>query len=364
MEAMASPSKVYSLLFKLRVRKEDNVVRLGRAAVSFMKRRDPAREQALREGFERYAAETDEPELLKQHWESYVGNRLLYGCSVDEYYIFRFWERTDEEKRNNITEINRFEFYRCNDPSEYTLFADKYELYKSLKPYYGREMMLFDGGNTEELRAFLQKHGDAIVKPYNAYRGLGIRHFKAEDEQQLESCVQEIAADYERAVVEQRVIQTADMASLHEQSLNTVRVTCFRTREGLVIFHPFLRFGRGDNVVDNGGSGGIMAGLDPETGVVCLDGIDEAGHEYTQTPDTGVTLRGFRLPDWEGAVKLAETLMQLHPNTRYVGWDFAHTKDGWIVIEGNSDGQFFGPLPYHTGYRGFRAEAREIMKKM
>ena len=36
-------------------------------------------------------------------------------------------------------------------------------------------------------------------------------------------------------------------------------------------------------------------------------------------------------------------LVQVLPDQRYVGWDLALSKDGWVLVEGNSGGQFVGP---------------------
>ncbi|HLP02509.1 MAG TPA: sugar-transfer associated ATP-grasp domain-containing protein, partial [Opitutaceae bacterium] len=109
-----------------------------------------------------------------------------------------------------------------------------------------------------------------------------------------------------------------------------------------VLYHPFLRTGVGGAVVDNGGAGGILAAIDPATGILSTDGRDEDGVYYPRHPDTGIVYRGFQIPRWAEVAELAGRLCRIVPGERYTGWDFALTPDGWVLVEANHRGQFVG----------------------
>ena len=49
---------------------------------------------------------------------------------------------------------------------------------------------------------------------------------------------------------------------------------------------------------------------------------------------------GFAIPAWDDLLSLAEKLAKVVPEQKYVGWDFALTDNGWILVEGNTRGQF------------------------
>ena len=40
---------------------------------------------------------------------------------------------------------------------------------------------------------------------------------------------------------------------------------------------------------------------------------------------------------------MAKEISQKTPSVRYIGWDFSHTEEGWLIIEGNASGQMIGP---------------------
>ena len=137
------------------------------------------------------------------------------------------------------------------------------------------------------------------------------------------------------AVIEERIRQSSEMAAFHPGSINTVRVTCFACKDGRHITASVFRTGRGQSVVDNVGAGGIAAEIDVSSGIVVSCGLDENLGTYEKHPDTGTEFRGFRLPDWAGALDYVGKLMALVPECKCVGWDLAHTDDGWTVVEGN-----------------------------
>lgn len=101
--------------------------------------------------------------------------------------------------------------------------------------------------------------------------------------------------------------------------------------------------GRGTSFVDNAGSGGIGCNVDSKTAVIVCAG-DEMGNDYIYHLDTKVKLIGYKIPKWEEAVSTAIELARQVPDVHYVGWDLALTNNGWVLIEGNEDGQFF-PIP-------------------
>jgi hypothetical protein len=132
------------------------------------------------------------------------------------------------------------------------------------------------------------------------------------------------------------------MARFNPSSVNTVRCPTFRTVRGIELAPCRFRVGQAGSFVDNAGSGGILAGVDPKTGVVFTTGRDEYCHEYVTHPQSGLRFEGFRLPDWEELVASVKEMHELFPNMGYISWDMAHTDRGWVIIEANGSGQFIG----------------------
>ena len=122
-------------------------------------------------------------------------------------------------------------------------------------------------------------------------------------------------------------------------------------KEGFFVGVPFFRTGRAGSCVDNAGIGGIFANVDATTGILYTDGIDEAGHFYEFHPDSKMKYKGWEIPRWS---ELLDTVERVHkqcmPHHLYIGWDFALTDTGWVLIEGNW-GQFVSQYADHVGFR-------------
>lgn len=104
-----------------------------------------------------------------------------------------------------------------------------------------------------------------------------------------------------------------------------------------------------------------MATIDVKTGIVGNPAVNIYGHEFLYRPDTYIPLFCLQLPDWDRAVALVSKLMDVVPQINYVGWDLAHTASGWIMVEGNDNGQFIGRVPFR---RGCRAQVDESLSKL
>ena len=75
-------------------------------------------------------------------------------------------------------------------------------------------------------------------------------------------------------MAEELIIQHEATAHFHPQSLNTVRFPTIRQDDGVKLWYPFLRMGKGESFVDNISSGGVaalvIAAESDGTAVICL----------------------------------------------------------------------------------------------
>ena len=143
-------------------------------------------------------------------------------------------------------------------------------------------------------------------------------------------------------ILEELIEQAPEMKMLHPQSVNTLRITTMRVDGKILNVYPVLRVGLGDSFVDNGGSSGLFAGINPETGIVETNFVSE--FEYSlkpleKHPDTGIKSIGFQIPKWNAACDLAqECAEKFDDDINCIAWDIALTPEGWCVVEANSSG--------------------------
>ena len=61
------------------------------------------------------------------------------------------------------------------------------------------------------------------------------------------------------------------------------------------------------------------------------------GGNYISHPASGTVFKGYVLPDWNQLKELIFTAAAKVPQLRFIGWDLAHTQDGWVIVEGNEN---------------------------
>lgn len=267
-----------------------------------------------------------------------------FGADEFDYVLYDFPRRSDAAKAAFVTDRKRHAYYRrLNRPENKSLFKNKEETYRVFGAHFHRELLHLRGPDGwPHFDAFCERHAGFICKPRDGSCGKGIQVFPTvgpQRQQQFQEILRQYAND---VIVEELIRQAPEMAAFHPSSVNTVRITTLFFGDRALPYHPFLRAGIGSSIVDNGGSGGILAAINPATGMVETAGRDETGTDYEKHPDTGLWFRGFQIPRWPELLALADELCRIVPTNRYTGWDFALTARGWILVEANDRGQFVG----------------------
>lgn len=314
--------------------------------VSRLLRRRSVRKLMITDAIETYAAKEvlANRRLKRKLYNDILYSALILGSTAEEYFWYKFETKKYFERRKFLTIFTRpFEFDQYMNEKEGTwIFQNKYKTYQNFKEYYRRSLILLESEeNYKEFREFTQKHKVFVYKPYNQAHGIGIRLINISDYDSTESAFKALLKQG-TFVLEERIIQSPDMAVLNSSSVNTIRVTTVLTKTGVHIMYPFIRIGKDNAFVDNGGAGGIIALVHVDTGIVYTIPQDIYGNQFIQHPDTKTQIVGFKVPRWQELIELAKRLPYVVPTVRYVGWDLALTSNGWVMIEGNNGGMLGG----------------------
>ena len=257
-----------------------------------------------------------------------------------EYFLFGFEEKTNKERNEWITDFIKDTYLKKYSKLEQLEeLLDKFNFYVKMKPYFRREAcMVFGHRDKEAFLLFANEHRRFIAKPNTGSFGANTVIWDLNDRTDEDVFTQLIASNCSW-ILEELIVQTPEMSLFNMSSVNSVRIPTFRTKDGIKIFGTFLRMGRKGSVVDNAGAGGIFVRVDETTGQIISDGYTEHGDVFVQHPDSKVTFRGFQIPRWKELRELAIKCHKELPKHKYIGWDFALTDDGWVLLEGNW-GQF------------------------
>lgn len=289
---------------------------------------------------------------------------MRFGTTPRDYFLFGFdsCNKTADARSSFVTDWDKDDtLIKYDGWDKYLELSDKYAFYRKAETFYGRRMFIVDA-NTERKNAiqFMLEVQDLFIKPQGGSYGHGAFVVKCDNNDAANKLYSELDDKGGTWILEERIIQDEGMAKWNPSSVNTIRFTSILTSEGYHCLTPVLRTGRKGNIVDNGGSGGILANVDLETGRIYTDGIDESFHEYKCHPDSGIPFQGTVIPNWEQLKDIVKTAHEtVASNHKYIGWDLALSKGRWIVIEGNW-GQF---LNQYVDKKGRKEEFNLYIKK-
>lgn len=293
---------------------------------------DPAFHSELSRAVDRCCAQTQTAqgtvrrEMLREFVRGWV--------TPSEFYKFRLLQKSDEQRRGFISEYEGLAIFK--NPAFNILPNDKYARYQLFSGYFHREVLRIKGqeGQSEEAlyQAFIARNQTFIAKTIMGAKGHGVRKCGANEAPDVATLLALMGG---ACIVEALIDQGGELAAFHPQSVNTIRfVTAANDAGEVSALFALLRVGRGDSVVDNVGSGGLVAGIDMESGRVCTDGL--CGWDYyAEHPDTHVPFRGTQIPSWKELRQMACRMHAEQPAQRVFGFDFAWTTGGWDIVEVN-----------------------------
>ena len=290
---------------------------------------------------------------------------IAYGWGFDEYFMFNFNQLSCAGRKEFVPNMQKDNFCdKVNSESVVDLFTDTWLAYKRFAKYYKRDACMMQSWERdhEEAERFIEKHDAMIIKPTDWSFGDGIKIIHNATVDDIKALLQKYSVGF---VMEELIHQGDEMAALHPQSVNTIRLLTVRSlKDGQIHVMPsILRVGTGESIVDNTSQGGLAIGIDIETGFlkkygfykpaygreVEVDGKPTLIFKEEEHPDSHIRLADFQIPYFQEAVQQAKYYHSMLPSLHSVGWDIAIGEDGPIFVEGNDNWEITGPQTCNGG---------------
>lgn len=282
-------------------------------------------------------------ELLRKLKIDIIWCYYRYGTTPDEFFLFDFRHCTLDRRSEFLTTKHKDDVMRqkVGFGDKWTLLEDKYVFYKNFGQFFKRDVLLMDEDITEsDFENFVKKHPKFIAKPIGGQCGRGIELIDTNDySNDVSKIFSYLHCKGLKYNIEELIKQVPEMEAINHSSVNTVRLPTFMNKSGFHVLKPFFRMGRKGAIVDNASSGGVFCVIDEKTGTLLTDAMDKNGVFYETHPDSNHELKGWVIPKWNELIEFARQVHGTIPNYPYVGWDFALTDNGWVLVEGNW-GQF------------------------
>ncbi|ENM5864025.1 hypothetical protein NTE21_004039, partial [Vibrio mimicus] len=210
-----------------------------------------------------------------------------------------------------------------------------------------RDDCFFDSVNNKLEDAFVELNGclarNIFIKPTDGRGGKGIligekinSHYMCDDSVVDVFFLRDLDGDY---IIEEAIEQHDDISDIYELSVNTLRAVTLRKKTAEVeLIAVTLRMGINGRKIDNGSAGGILIGIDLNTGMALNNFAKyEYGEEkFYHHPDSGFAFSEVRIPNWaiikNGIIDSAKKINSIN----LIGWDVAVTNTGFLMIEANT----------------------------
>ena len=285
------------------------------------------------------------------------------GCTPTEFFLYRFYELTEEEQDTYyIAKYQKLFQKKYGTNKDFVaLLYDKERTNLYFAEYVRRPWCVNTKVSFEAFCEIFKDTERVMYKPIAGHRGYGVEAIYLTPETMKD--IYDRLVTYPEGVVEAFIKQHPEMCKLSPTSVNSLRFVTFSsntvpvTPDGKMmdIAYSIVRFGREGSIVDNLHSGGMVANVDLETGCLATDGADRNGDLWVTHPDTGVTIKGFQIPYFEEAREMVKDAIATRKVEGYIGWDIAISENGPMLLEVND-------RPGSDGLQTAPAQAKQGMK--
>lgn len=294
--------------------------------------------------------------LVDMFWQA-TFNQVGFQDYVD--YDFAILTRAERKTMMTHPISNQLSF-TYDHPDYRHIFHDKWEFDRVFSEHLGREWMMVEEGNADALREFATRNPIMITKQQLGRSGAAIHRYDAVEVEDWAEFHRGLL-DRGELLVEENIVQHADLAAVCPGTVNSTRVAAFFDGEKTHILAIAQKFGRGQ-VADQMDFGGFYTMLDPDTGKSMGPGYDSHGHVHEFHPESGFRIADFQLPMFDEVIAFVDTIARHVPQVQYVGWDISVTPDGPVVIEGNWGTGVYEVKPTVLGVRtGHRPRYRQAI---
>ena len=226
-------------------------------------------------------------------------------------------------------------------------------------------------GSVEALTQYL-RHGlvfPVFIKPIHGSYGRGtyrLDSYEAGTECFLDAHAKRVHFDevlgaclmpqYKGMLFQKCLQPHAQVLQLVGSTTSCVRVIVAMTGAGPQVHMAFWKIARTHNITDNfcmGETGNLLAWVNKDSGIIerVVTGLWPDGQEVSAHPDTGQTLLGAQLPQWEQAMSLCFTAATHFMGLKLQHWDVAFCMQGPVLMELNTEAdlgvpQYLGRTPF------------------
>ncbi len=258
-------------------------------------------------------------------------NFVRYGIGYTDYLKGDYINLTKEQKKTYVTTTSFYKLLNYLNDSKYrSTMSDKILFNKIFNQYLGRSWIDLRVSSLDDFKAFVKDKETVFAKPPKDFGGHGIEKIKVK-EQNIEELYHRLK-EKELNLVEEEIVQHDELNKLNPYAVNSFRIVTLVKDGKAHLLANALRINTDDAIAI--GCNDAYMRLNEE-GKICSRVIDDVAKVYTEHPMRKIKFDTVTIPYVKEAFDMALKAALEVPEIRYVGWDFAITKDGPVIMEGN-----------------------------
>ena len=308
---------------------------------------------------------------LSHRVEPYSYRFFSHYCGKTPYIIPEDIGHTVIER---ILNPERFRAY-YSDKNMYSQYIQKEYLPKTILCRVNGSLIMDENYHpisNEKFNSYLSSYNRVILKPsIDSSSGVGVMLFtkysdgrwfyKKGNVELTYNYLEKYSNDF---VLQEAIEQSPYMAQFSSTSVNTLRLTVYRSvkTEEVVIPSAIMRIGKEGEFVDNAHAGGVFIGLKPETGMLINNYVvNQYGDKLQNLNGIVYSQQKFQIPNWSKVLELAKSVGASNKLCRLLALDVAVDEKGMPrLIEYNCNGFSFWLFMY-CGETVFERYTREIV---
>lgn len=258
---------------------------------------------------------------------------IFTGSGLSDYLNYKFYQKNWKERKTYATIGYQADFYKIFGRDPEHILSNKVNFLKNYPELTRRDFYDCSQG-LENLKKFLAKHKNFVIKPINGLGGTGVKKLNAKDIEDLEVFKKELETN--NMYLEELIVQDKDWGKISPNSINTIRVMTSNINGKVKIFCMIARIGNSVNLQDNFHQGGTGVLIDTEKGILVGKATNKDMEEFISHPLTNIKFDGYKIPHFNEISNLCLEAAKKFPKTNVIGWDVAITDKGPLIIEGNN----------------------------
>lgn len=299
-------------------------------------------------------------QLLKYLWRDYkeamatlcrISKRSKLYLTIDMLWcmVFRLTTPSDyrdfgfdfipRSKRKDYFTLakKKYTWRKLTARSSRIITINKFYFASIMRPFMGRKFLHSLDMTMEDFLEFIDGEEKFILKPITGSGGHGHVVYKLDGSRTPEEMFNDIKTR-PAGILEGWIHQHEALNALYPDAVHIARLHTIHdgTAKDICIYGANFSIAFQGEIANTCLDTSLSAQVDNETGILTSPGYDPNFAILEKVPGSGITIKGFQLPDWDKALDMCRRAAARVPEIQLIGWDVAFTPDGPVIVEGNS----------------------------